>query len=95
MLSKPASESDLSVLATSASRFVLDAAIFFIFNEFLLTESMISLSDLVELQAKVEPGFVRHQFVMEPESDELIMESFNKNFVDSTLLPQNFMWSPR
>ncbi|KAL0005078.1 hypothetical protein SO802_012639 [Lithocarpus litseifolius] len=90
VLSRPASESDLSVLATSASRYVRDSL-----PRYKMPESSIPKEAAYqiihdELLLDCKPKLNLASFVttlMEPECDKLVMESINKNYVDMDEYP--------
>ncbi|KAM3705595.1 hypothetical protein ACJW31_03G091900 [Castanea mollissima] len=90
VLSRPASESDLSVLSTSASRYVRDSL-----PRYKMPESSIPKEAAYqiihdELLLDCKPKLNLASFVttlMEPECDKLVMESINKNYVDMDEYP--------
>ncbi|XP_050275690.1 glutamate decarboxylase 4-like isoform X1 [Quercus robur] len=90
VLSKPASDSDLSMHATSASRYVRDSLPRYEMPENSIPKEAAYQVIHDELLLDFKPKLNLASFVttlMEPECDKLIMESISKNYVDMDEYP--------
>ncbi|KAG7979706.1 hypothetical protein I3843_05G144800 [Carya illinoinensis] len=90
VLSRPASESDLSVISTSGSLFVRDSLPKHKMQENSIPKEAAYQIIHDELLLDFKPKLNLASFVttsMEPECDKLIMESINKNYVDMDEYP--------